>query len=217
MPDMMESLERLYRCLADAATRADLSIRVEGATNSYVAGAEEEVPAFGVVKFDLAYQIASGDSGALVSGVHGPGAVSTIGPGRKVVSRTDFARVEEARFRAVQALTKLVGYEGPIARYALGDLGVEFSRVGGARAVRVVDETARRAASFHRSEAIDEQPWPEFFEGCGYRALDTQGARLREAIGAAELPEAKKDELRRRLHIYEDSPAPGPDDTKGDE
>ncbi len=62
-----------------------------------------------------------------------------------------------------------------------------------------------------------EQPWPEFFEGCGYRALDTQGARLREAIGAAELPEAKKDELRRRLHIYEDSPAPGPDDTKGDE
>jgi hypothetical protein len=48
-----------------------------------------------------------------------------------------------------------------------------------------------------------EQPWPELFDGCGYRAIDTEGGRLSGAIDAADLPEEKKKELKRRLHVLD--------------
>ncbi len=49
-----------------------------------------------------------------------------------------------------------------------------------------------------------EQPWPELFAECGYRAVDTKGDRLRDAIEGAALTDEKKRELRRRLHLYEE-------------
>jgi Fe-S-cluster containining protein len=49
-----------------------------------------------------------------------------------------------------------------------------------------------------------EQPWPEFFPGCGHRAVDVNAARLGGLIEAATLSAEQKHLLRRRLHVLRD-------------
>jgi Fe-S-cluster containining protein len=48
-----------------------------------------------------------------------------------------------------------------------------------------------------------DQPWPELFPECGYRAVDTQGGGMRDAIDALDTSDEQKEKLRRRLHLVE--------------
>jgi Fe-S-cluster containining protein len=48
-----------------------------------------------------------------------------------------------------------------------------------------------------------DQPWPELFDECGYRAVDTKGGGMREAIDALDVPQEQKEKLRRRLHLID--------------
>jgi Fe-S-cluster containining protein len=49
--------------------------------------------------------------------------------------------------------------------------------------------------------ALLAQPWPEFFEGCGYRPLARDSSGLSSAVDATELSPEAKTALRRRLKL----------------
>lgn len=49
--------------------------------------------------------------------------------------------------------------------------------------------------------ALLEQPWPDLFEGCGYRAVDTKGARLARALERTGLSERELADLKRKLRV----------------
>lgn len=49
--------------------------------------------------------------------------------------------------------------------------------------------------------ALLHQPWPELFEGCGYRPIHPDGGSLDQALDRAELSEAQREALRRRLFL----------------
>jgi uncharacterized protein len=53
-----------------------------------------------------------------------------------------------------------------------------------------------------------DQSWPEFFPGCGHRAVAVDAARLGDALDAAKLSDAQKQVLRRRLHVLTDDEKP---------
>lgn len=49
--------------------------------------------------------------------------------------------------------------------------------------------------------ALLAQPWPELFEGCGYRVRLRRAEGLAEALDRADLPEAERAELKRKLRL----------------
>ena len=49
--------------------------------------------------------------------------------------------------------------------------------------------------------ALLDQPWPELFEGCGFRPVARDAARQRAALEAGGLPPEKLAELRRRMRL----------------
>ncbi|MDK2970305.1 MAG: uncharacterized protein PWP23_60 [Candidatus Sumerlaeota bacterium] len=48
------------------------------------------------------------------------------------------------------------------------------------------------------------EPDPPFLPGCGYKAISPNADRIAELLDAEELPPAKREELKRRLHASEE-------------
>jgi Fe-S-cluster containining protein len=73
------------------------------------------------------------------------------------------------------------------------------------------DRQTRRCDSYHSRpgicrdypRALFDQPWPELFDECGYRPLDTQGEGLQRALDAAQLPIETRQLLKKKLHLRE--------------
>lgn len=67
---------------------------------------------------------------------------------------------------------------------------------------RRCDSYASRPAMCHDyPRLILDQPWPELFEGCGFRAVHPDAARLRRELEARDLPPEQRAVLRRRLML----------------
>lgn len=49
--------------------------------------------------------------------------------------------------------------------------------------------------------ALFDQPWPDLFDGCGYRPVDTQGGPLDEALQAADIPIDARRLLKKKLYL----------------
>jgi Fe-S-cluster containining protein len=49
--------------------------------------------------------------------------------------------------------------------------------------------------------ALMEQPWPQLFEGCGYRPIASNAEKLRAALAETELSPEKRAELERKLFL----------------
>jgi Fe-S-cluster containining protein len=46
-----------------------------------------------------------------------------------------------------------------------------------------------------------DQPWPELFDECGYRAVSRRADKLASALDAADLSPEQRERLKRRLHV----------------
>lgn len=46
-----------------------------------------------------------------------------------------------------------------------------------------------------------DQPWPELFDECGYRAVSRRADALARALDATDLPPEQRERLKKRLHV----------------